>query len=118
MPRLHPLSLPAGAFFALALLANLVWVDWRSAALQYFAGFLLLASPFLILLLGQIFVAHSWRGHLFLTLTALPLFFGWALASVAMGWFQMGWAGVKFFSLVLNGFAAAFLLIAALIKEA
>jgi hypothetical protein len=78
---------------------------------------LLLASPFVVLLLGHLTLARTWRRNAFLAGGSVLFAFGWAFASFAMRWFQPGWRGAVFLGLVLALFAGVYLLLALVIPE-
>ena len=117
MARPHPAALVTALLFVFALTANFQWVDWRASPASYAGGFFLLATPFLVLLAGHTFLARSLRRHLFFVLGNIPVAIGWVVACVLLLWFQLGWAGVFSFTVVLNALAVAILLLAKLIKE-
>lgn len=88
-------------FFITAVALNLVSVNWRSDPASYLSGSAMLASPFAVLAVAHLAIANNWRSHAFLLSGNLVVAFAVLFASFLMQWFQPGWAGIVFFSILL-----------------
>jgi hypothetical protein len=112
----HPLATVSAGSAAAALLLPFLRFD-QPFAPQQVCAFLLLASPFFVLLLGHLYVAASWRRHVALVLANLPVWGAWLLAYVAMWYFQAGWYGVAVFSPAMAVLAGLLVLASSAIRE-
>ena len=115
--RPHPTAAITAMCLMAAVAANFFTLDHGGRALTHFAGALVLASPFAVLLLGHFILARTWRRNAFLAGGSVVFAFGWAVASFAMRWFQPGWVGILFFGVVLALLACLYLLLALVIPE-
>jgi hypothetical protein len=88
-------------FFVGATLGNFVTLNWRNNPSSYAIASAVLASPFIVLFLGHLVLARTWRKHALLIMSNLVIAAAWYLASFLMRWFQPGWFGIVFFSVVL-----------------
>lgn len=115
-PRLHPLA----AISAVSLLGA-VTLPFLHLGVKLGAGeraaFTLLASPFVILLLGHLYLCRSWRRNAVLAVANAPLWAAWLFAVVSMWYLQAGWYGVAVFAPVMAALASACLLGARFLKE-
>jgi hypothetical protein len=112
----HPLASVSAASAIAAFLLPFLRFDQPFAPQQVFA-FLLLASPFFVLLLGHLYVAASWRRNVALVLANLPVWCAWLLAYVVMWYFQAGWYGVAALAPVLSVLAGLLVLASSAIRE-
>lgn len=115
--RLHPAAAITAFCLLAAIAANFFTLDHRGHHLTYFAGSLVLASPFVVLLLGHLTLARRRRRNAFLAGGSILFAFCWAVASFAMRWLQLGWVGVAFFGAILAVFAGLYLLLALIIPD-
>ncbi|MFC7518020.1 hypothetical protein ACFQUU_23705 [Herbaspirillum sp. GCM10030257] len=88
-------------FFIAAVAWNLTSVSWRSDPVSYLLGGALIASPFAVLAIAHLTIAKRWRSHAFLLSGNVFVAFAVWLASFLMRWFQSGWSGIAFFSVLL-----------------
>ncbi|MFC7518659.1 hypothetical protein ACFQUU_26965 [Herbaspirillum sp. GCM10030257] len=88
-------------FFITAIAWNLVSVNWRSDPASYLLGSSMIACPFAVLAISHLTIANGRRSHAFLLsgnlLVAVAVYF----VSFLMRWFQPGWIGIAFFSVLL-----------------
>ncbi|WP_326405768.1 hypothetical protein [Methylibium sp.] len=84
---------------------------------QNLAAHVLLASPFLVLLFGHLYLCTSWRRNMALVLANLLLWCIWLFAAAVMWYFQAGWYGVAVFTPVMAGIAGLLLLASLRIRE-
>ena len=99
--EIEDICLCSCAVFHRSSAANFVTVHWRSNPTAHLLGSAMLASPFAVLAIAHFAVANGWRSHAFLLSGNLLLTFFVLVASFLMRWFQPGWAGIAFFSLLL-----------------
>jgi len=115
-PQFHPL----GAVSALSFVAAVAFpflgfgLPLSSPSLLAIG---LLASPFLVLLLGHVLAANSLRGNTVLATSNLLLWFAWLFAATAMWYFQAGWYGIAIFVPVLVALAGLCLFVSHQVKE-
>jgi hypothetical protein len=88
-------------FFIAAVALNLITVNWRSDPTLYLFGSTMIASPFAVLAIAHLTVANSWRSHTFLLSGNLVIALAVMVVSFLMQWFQPGWIGIAFFSVLL-----------------
>jgi hypothetical protein len=115
--RLHPATAITALFLVTAVATHFFTVDRGGRISAYLAGSLVLASPFVVLLVGHLAPARTWRRNAFLAGGNVLFAFGWAAASLAMRWLQPGWVGLAFFGAVLALFAGLYVLLALVIPE-
>lgn len=103
--RPHPLAaFTALVFVAAVTLPYLQYGFFRSAPLAL--SRLLLASPFLILFVGQLQRGVTWRHHLTLICLNFPLLIGWIFAQTLMWFFAPGLWGAVVLGMLLSLIAA------------
>jgi hypothetical protein len=88
-------------FFIAAVAWNLTSVNWRSDPASYLLGSAMIASPFAVLAIAHLTIAKGWRSHAFLLSGNLLVAFAVLFVSFLMRWFQPGWSGIAFFSVLL-----------------
>lgn len=87
--------------FIAAVAWNLGSVNWRSDPASYLLGSALIACPFAVLAISHLTIANGWRSHAFLLTGNLLIALSVGFASFLMRWFQPGWVGIAFFSVLL-----------------
>jgi hypothetical protein len=77
----------------------------------------LLASPFLVLVLGHYRAPKSLRKNAMLAFANVPLWCAWLLMAAAMWYLQAGWYGVAVFAPMLASLASIFLFLCRFVPE-
>lgn len=114
--RLHLLAIGSIGSFASALL-----VPWLSIGLSVtprsVVAVALLASPFMVLIVGHFLLCTTWRRGLVVALLNVPLWFAWSMGLVVMWYFQPGLGGAFVVGALLSIIAGLGLLLARLVHE-
>ena len=115
-PRFHPLAALSAGSFIVAIALPFIGLGLRFTTSALVAC-VLLASPFVVLMLGHFYLCRSLRRNIALVLANVPLWCAWLFVATAMWYFQAGWYGVAVFSPLMAVLAGLCLLLALLIPE-
>jgi hypothetical protein len=114
--RLHLFVVASLASLTAALLMPWFSFGWQVTP-RSVAAVAFLASPFIVLIVGHLYLCATWRRGLLVALLNLPLWFAWSMGLVAMWYFQPGMGGAMVIGVLLSVLAGLGLLLARLIRE-